>query len=156
MSKEMLESSAYRELVRHRGAFVVTWRIALEHMCHAGKENGRLKVTYSDFQDWGGISPRQVVDGIAIAEHLGFIKQTKQGLASFEDRRYPNEYALTWQPVKGELPTNEWRKVWSLDVAKAKVIAAMRHRREERQANKGRTVKRTVRPPRRMQVIAAS
>jgi hypothetical protein len=155
-SKSMMESAAYKELVRHRSAIVVTKRIALEHLRHAGKENGRLKVTYMDFRNWGSIDPKQVADGIAIAEHLGFIKVTKRGLASFENQRYPNEYAITWQPIAGDMPTNEWKRIWSSEVAKAKIANAIAQRKAERQANAGRRTKRAQRPRPQRQFIAAS
>src|SRR2546428_6764303 len=72
-SKSMMESAAYKELVRHRSAIVVTKRIALEHLRHAGKENGRLKVTYMDFLNLGGVDPNTVPDVLPTSEHLDLI-----------------------------------------------------------------------------------
>jgi hypothetical protein len=48
---EMLESPAYRvlSLSAHR----VLSRIEAEHAHHAGTENGRLPVTYEQFEDYG-------------------------------------------------------------------------------------------------------
>jgi hypothetical protein len=94
-TQEMYESFAGRELFKHDAALSLVHRIALEHLRHAGKENGRLKITYDDFQEWG-ISRARIGDAIAIAEALGFIKRVKRGRASWEDQRKSGEFALRW------------------------------------------------------------
>jgi hypothetical protein len=92
---EMMASPAWMELLKHRAAFQVVSRIMVEHMRHAGLENGWLPVTYTDFVKYG-VRRKSVPDGIAIAEALGFIKCTERGRASFEDLRTPVERQLRW------------------------------------------------------------
>jgi hypothetical protein len=147
-TKEMYESPAFQELTKHKGARTVVDRIAYEHLSQGGKGNGRLKVTFDNFVAWG-MSRAKVGDNVAIAQALGFIKLVKRGLASFEDLRFPSEYAVTWQTIGSELPTNDWRYVFNEDIAKAKVDAAMKMRHAERLANTQRNIPRRLRqrPP---------
>jgi hypothetical protein len=154
-TKEMYESPAFQELVKHKGALVVVNRIAYEHLCQGGKENGRLKVTFDNFVFWG-IGRTRIGDNVAIAEALGFVKLVKRGLASFEDLRYPSEHAITWQGIGAEPPTNDWKRVWSPEAAKAKVDAALKLRKAERAANAQRNIPRRLRKRPPTQVIMAS
>src|SRR5436853_407723 len=71
----------------------VVERIILEHMAHAGTENGNLIVTYADFSGYG-IRDKTITTAIAVAEALGWIEITVHGKASFEDQRYASRYAL--------------------------------------------------------------
>src|SRR5690349_1943287 len=74
--REMLESAAYRVL--SRAAHLALSRIELELRYHGGKENGRLIVTYDQFEryslDRGAIAP-----GLRELEALGFIETTQHG-----------------------------------------------------------------------------
>ena len=51
LTREMLESDAWRSLSRQ--ARLVIDRVMIEHMLHAGTENGNLAVTYADFVAFG-------------------------------------------------------------------------------------------------------
>jgi hypothetical protein len=154
-TQEMYESFAGRELFKHDAALSLVHPIALEHLRHAGKENGRLKITYDDFQEWG-ISRARIGDAIAIAEVLGFSKRVKRGRASWEDQRESGEFALTWQSIDSELPTNDWKRIFSPEAAQAKVAHAMKVRQAEKAANSERNKARHLRKRPETQFIAAS
>jgi hypothetical protein len=152
---EMYDSFAGRELFKHDAAVSLVHRIIVEHLRHGGKENGRLKITYDDFQEWG-ISRARIGDAIAIAEALGFIKRVKRGRAAWEDQREPGEFALTWQCIGSELPTNDWKRIFSREVAQAKVANALKVRQAEKAANSERNKARHLRKRQETQFIVAS
>src|SRR5439155_12553267 len=120
----------------------VVERIILEHMAHAGTDNGNLPVTYTDFLD-DGVRDKSLTTAIAVVEALGWIDITVQGKASFEERRYPSRYALTWlpQPTRGKLATNRWREIKTLEGAKAVVEVAIERREKERDERAARGLK---------------
>jgi hypothetical protein len=76
LPREALESPAYRalSLSGHR----VLARIQLEHLAHAGKENGKLPVTFLNFEEYG-IHRSAIAPAIREAEALGFIRITLRG-----------------------------------------------------------------------------
>lgn len=97
LTVEMLESAAFRSLSIH--ARRALDRVIVEHSNHGGKENGRLKTTWSDFQKFG-VSRRYI--GIALDELIaaGFLRNTKPGRrAHGADKGEPAQYALTWLPI---------------------------------------------------------
>jgi hypothetical protein len=55
LTREMMESPAWRALGTCEGVNErrVVERLMLEHMAHAGTENGNLVVTYRDFEAYG-------------------------------------------------------------------------------------------------------
>jgi hypothetical protein len=67
-------------------------RIELEHMAHNGLENGRLKIAYSQFEDWG-ISRRSIPAAIKYAVAAGFLDVPKRG---YHLKDTTNEYRLTY------------------------------------------------------------
>jgi hypothetical protein len=142
---EMLTSPAYIALLKHRAAFTLLNRLMVEHMQHAGKTNGRLKVTYKDFEGYG-VGPNSVADAIAINECLGFVRVTKRGRASFEDQRYPSEYALTFRAIDNDPPTHNWRRFPSDIEAQAALKVSIERRRLEKAGNRHRNRKRSERP----------
>ncbi len=91
---EMLESAAYRALSvsGHR----VLARIEIEHGHHGGKDNGRLPVTFDDFEEYG-ISPKSVAPALREVQALGFVNITARGRISKSDfGRLPNRFSLTY------------------------------------------------------------
>jgi hypothetical protein len=105
----MLESEAWRCLPHF--AKMVVFRICIEHMHHAGTENGALKVTYADFEEFG-VRRKSIRSAIAKAVEHGFIRITQPGRRSSGPNRWPAHYALTWLPLKdGSAATNAW-KAW--------------------------------------------
>jgi hypothetical protein len=77
-TREMRESIAWRYLPDN--ARRILDRLELEHMHHAGGENGRLPCTYADFAR-AGIRRRSVSLAIQQCEALGFLEVTNAGRA---------------------------------------------------------------------------
>jgi len=115
---EMLESPSYRVL--SLSARRVLDRLEIELAHHGGKpeQNGRLPVTYDQFQQFG--IDRQAI-GPAIRETvaLGFVEITRKGRAGNAEWRQPNLFRLTYRHSRGERSygTNEWRRIKSVQEA---------------------------------------
>jgi hypothetical protein len=115
---EMMESYAYRvlSLSAHR----VLDRIEIELAHHGGKaeENGKLAVTYSDFESYG-IDRHAIRPAIQEAMALGFLEITECGTAGNREFRSPNKFRLSYRPAKG-IPgdgSHEWRLFSSIEDA---------------------------------------
>src|SRR3954449_7071142 len=81
---EMLESPAYRAL--SLSAHRVLSRIEVELGHHGGTDNGKLPVTYADFQRYG-IDRDAIAPAIREAAALGFIEITQAGRAGNAEHR---------------------------------------------------------------------
>jgi hypothetical protein len=122
---EMLESPAHRVL--SLSARRVIDRIQIEHAHHGGRENGKLPVTFQDFENYG-IHRHAIAPAIREAEALGFIRITQEGRAGNAEWRIPNMFALTHLPTDKEpRPTEDWRRIENLEQAEF-VAAAARKR----------------------------
>jgi hypothetical protein len=114
----MVTSPAYRvlSLSGHR----VLARIEIEYMNHGGVENGRLPVTFDDFEAFG-ISEKSVAPGLREVQALGFARITERGRPSKSDfGRHPSKFELTY--LRGaaphfEVPTDDWKKHKTLEDA---------------------------------------
>jgi hypothetical protein len=106
--REALESPAFRQL--SLSALRVYFRIALEYMHHAGKDNGRLPVTYDQFVEYG-IHRHAIAPAIRELEALGFVEVTQRGKASAGGNSFPNYFRLTDRPTKGDPRTCEWKRI---------------------------------------------
>ena len=112
----MLESPAHRAL--SLAALRVLFRIEVEHANHAGNDNGKLPVTYVQFEEWG-VRPDSIASALREVEALGFVKVTLRGHGGSARTRTPNFFRLTYRPsrrldrTKGERDdsTNDWRKI---------------------------------------------
>jgi hypothetical protein len=89
-------------------------RLELEHMAHAGKENGRLSVGYGQFVDFG-IGRRFIAATITEAEDRGLIVVESRG---WKLKDVPNRYRLTYFASARKTengvyewyePTNDWK-----------------------------------------------
>jgi hypothetical protein len=109
VTRAMLESDAWGAL--SLAARRVIDRIMVEHLAHAGTENGNLVVTYADFRKFG-IRPNSLKKAINLSVSLGFIIITEKGRSSVGPDRWPSRYALGWLPLKDGTPAaNRW-KAW--------------------------------------------
>lgn len=115
---EMLASPAYRVL--SRAAHMILARIEIEHGNHGGNDNGRLPVTFDDFEQYG-VERHAIAPALREVEALGFIEITERGRQGQANRRRPNYYRLTYRPLptdaKGD-GTHEWRRFQAIDAAK--------------------------------------
>jgi hypothetical protein len=114
-SRDMLESLAWRQL--SRAGMQVVMRICIEHMSHGAKENGRLAVSFDEFEAYG-IRRGSIRKALAEAEELGFIRCTMRGRRAYgADPGRRGTYRLTFVGVvigDGAGPaSNEWRAVKS-------------------------------------------
>lgn len=123
---EMLESGAMRTLSIN-GRRILD-RIKLEHMAHGGLENGRLKVTWLDFEKYG-VSPRLIGKSILEAVAVGLLAIEQPGRRVHgKDMGASAQYRLTYLPVSdaGSFcpPTNEWKRFGcNVKAAKAAIMA---------------------------------
>ena len=106
---EMLESPAYKalSLSGHR----VLARLEIERGHHGGTDNGRLPVTYADFERYG-IERKSIAPALREVQALGFVRITERGRPSKSDfDRHPNYFELTYiHGVHAEEPTHEWKR----------------------------------------------
>jgi hypothetical protein len=130
---EMLESAAYRAL--SLSAHRILSRIEIELGHHAGRDNGRLPITYEDFAAYG-IDRHGIAPAINELEALGFIEVTERGRAGNAEFRSPNKFRLTFCPTgvrsgsaPAQGPTHEWRMIETFDVAVSVAKAARKSSR---------------------------
>jgi hypothetical protein len=111
---EMLESVSYRVLSLSARRILDRLEIELGH--HGGQENGRLPVTFGQFQEFG-IDRHAIAPAIRECIALGFIEITERGCAGNADFRRPNIFRLTYRHTDDHDPTDEWRKIRTLQAA---------------------------------------
>jgi hypothetical protein len=101
-------------------------RLEIELGHHGGTENGRLPVTYANFEDYG-IERKSIAPALREVQALGFVRITERGRPSKSDfARHPNYFELTYiHGAHREEPTHEWKRYKSLDEA----INVARHAR---------------------------
>jgi hypothetical protein len=119
LSIEALESPAYRALSLS-GLRILT-RIQIEHAHHGGTANGKLPVTFRNFHEFG-IHPNAIAPAIREVAALGFIRVTREGVASSDkEYRLPNMFALTHLPTNDgqDAPIDDWRRHKTIEGAKA-------------------------------------
>jgi hypothetical protein len=132
LSIEAMESPAYRalSLSGHR----VLARIQIEHAHHGGADNGKLTVTFRDFQEYG-VHPNCTAPAIREVAALGFIRITQEGVAS-SDKEYqiPNMFALTHLPTDNGTgaATNDWHRHKTTEEAEAAAKTARAERPRNR------------------------
>ena len=102
LTRELVESDAWQ--ARSRQCARLIDFLLIEHMNHAGTENGNLMATYKQLVRFG-FSRRKIGDAIEEAEKLGLIR-CQRGW-----KRRPSTYRLTFYPDRDRSPpTNEWKK----------------------------------------------
>jgi hypothetical protein len=119
---EMMESPAYcaLSLSAHR----VIARIRIEHAHHGGKDNGKLPVTFQNFEAYG-VHRHGIAPAIREAEALGFIRTTKEGRPGVKGYQIANEFALTHLATdENRAATDDWQKIETMEGALAIAAAA--------------------------------
>jgi hypothetical protein len=117
----MLRSSPY--CVLSLSARKVLDRIEIEFADHGGTDNGKLPVTYDDFERYG-IHRQAIYPAIRETVALGFVEITEEGVAGGAEFRKPTLYRLTYRhsdKAAGD-GTHEWMNIKT--DAEAKAIAA--------------------------------
>ena len=138
----MLRSPAYRAL--SLSAHRILARIEVEHADHGGRDNGKLPITFADFEKYG-IWRHAIGPGIREVCALGLVELTRPGRSGGGEYRKPNLFRLTYLPAYGKAPTNEWRLIKTIEEAekiarKARRAIKSRPRRKHFTSGGNRTV----------------
>jgi len=125
----LLNSPAYRalSLSGHRALS----RIEIEFAAHGGTSNGRLAVTYDDFENYG-IHRHAVAPAIRELVALGIIEVTEAGRAGNAEWRKPNFFRLTYRHIDNYKPTHEWERIETDQQARDLARAARLKRKIQR------------------------
>jgi hypothetical protein len=135
-TREMLESPAWRVL--SHSALRLLSRIEIEHLKHGGVENGRLPVTFDDFEEYG-IHRHSIAPAIRECEALGFIEITQRGVAANAEFRSPHYYRLTYLNALAREPaTHEWREIATKEEADMRARFARNTRAEKQKPSGGK------------------
>jgi hypothetical protein len=110
----MIESPAYQ--AASLSARRCLDRMEIEHLHHAGKENGKLPVTYEHFVEFG-VSRRLIAKSIRELVALGFLEITRHGVAGNAEHRESNLFRLTYLHAERAKPTDEWRRIKTTEEA---------------------------------------
>jgi hypothetical protein len=93
---EMLEGSAMRVLtLAERRALD---RIEIEYAHHGGTDNGKLPITYMDFEHFG-LHPNAIAPSLRALVALGFVEITRKGYGGAAGVRAPSLYRITYRPA---------------------------------------------------------
>lgn len=143
----MQESPAYRalSLSGHR----VLARLEIELGRHGGSDNGKLPTTFDDFEEYG-IHRHAIAPAIREAVVLGFVEITQQGRAGNAEWRQSNEFRLTYRPTELLDPTDDWRKIETIEAAEMLARAARQASekpRQKKQKSSGGKRQKSVRKP---------
>jgi hypothetical protein len=117
----MIESPAWSVL--SLSARRVLDRIEIEHAHHGGNDNGRLPVTYDDFECYG-IHRHSIAAAIREILALGFAEIAERGRAGNAESRSPHKFRLTYFRVGRAPATNEWQRIKTVEEAQALARAA--------------------------------
>ena len=120
----MLESSAWR-VVSLSGRRVLD-RVEIELSNHRGNDNGRLPVTFDNFEEFG-IDRHAIAPAMREVIALGFLEITERGRAGNAEWRKPNLFRLTYRHVGKAEPTNEWERIKEVRDAR-KIVRTIRPR----------------------------
>ena len=112
-------------------------RLELEHMAHGGQDNGKLPCRYHDFIDYGcrrhGLSAALIE-----VEALGFAKTMSLGTRAYGNvPGKASTFRLTYLHTQDGPPTQEWKKLSSIEEARAAVTTAQRTYSDWLDASKG-------------------
>lgn len=139
---EMKESPAWRVLSQsgHR----VLSRLEIEMAHHGGKDNGKLPTTFDQFEEYG-IHRHAIAPAIREVVALGFVEITEKGRAGNAEWRRPSLFRLTYRETPLCKPTDEWRKIETME--EAEFIAAAARKASEKQNSSGGKRQISVRNP---------
>ena len=102
LTREILASDAWKSLGVNARRFLDF--LLIEHMNHAGTENGNLRATYGQLEAFG-VGAKYVSAAIAEAEAVGLIDAHRGGM------RTATIFTLTWLPDRDGAPaTDRWKR----------------------------------------------
>jgi hypothetical protein len=132
---KMLESPVFRSL--SLSARRALDRIEIELAHHGGMDNGRLPVTYDDFEKYG-MDRHAIAPAIRELVALGLVEM-QQGRAGNAEWRRPNLFRLTYKHTRSGGPTHDWKRVYTNQ--KAEQLARTARKPSPRKAAKPSTQK---------------
>ena len=139
ITRELLASPAWRYQGANTSRLIAF--LLIEHMNHAGTENGNLKATHEQLRAYG-LSANLIRDAIEEAEFLGLIRFKRGG--RWANSNQPSQFRLTFQADRdGNSPTNEWKQRTEEDVRRWHVARKAR-RKGRRNQNAARSFESTV------------
>ena len=106
-TRELLTSAAWR--AQSVNCMRLLSALEVEHMNHAGTENGTLKATYDQLEVYG-LTRSEIRPATEEAEFLGLLRCDRGG--RWVGTNKPSAYRLTYLADRdGNAPTNEWGHV---------------------------------------------
>src|SRR5208337_4276479 len=116
--RQLVESPAMRVL--SLAAHQALTRIEIEQMSHGGVENGKLAVTYRQFEEWG-VRRHSVASAIREPVALGIVEIARRGYSGAADVRMPSLYRLTYIQAWNakDTGTHEYLRIGSVERADA-------------------------------------
>lgn len=110
VTAELIASPAWRGLSIN--ARRILDFLLVEHVKHAGRENGRLRAPYAQLVAWG-CARDKIASAIAQLEEHGLIcVEQRGGIFGIDTKRTPSLYRLTWigcvNPKRAA--TDEWKR----------------------------------------------
>ena len=89
----------------------VLFRLITEHLTNAGKENGKLAVSYRQLATYAGVHEKQIASALAELVDLGLVVVVQGRRPKGATKTPPNFYRLTFLPDhEGGWPSDEWRR----------------------------------------------
>ena len=106
LTRELLASVAWRARSANTARLIDF--LLVEHMNHAGTENGNLKATHEQLRAYG-LSGNSIRDAVEEAEFLGLLQFERGG--RWANTNQPSTYRLTFLPDREHNPpTDEWKR----------------------------------------------
>lgn len=133
---EMQESPAYRVLSLSERRLLARLEIELGH--HGGKDNGKLPVTFDNFESYG-VHRHSIAPAMRAVVALGFVEITQEGRAGNAEWRRPTLFRLTYRHTVDAEPTNEWRRIDTMEAAEATAKAAREPPKKQKSSGGNRT-----------------
>ena len=139
LTRQMLASPAFRAL--SRAGFQLITCLMVEHLRRAGRENGRLAVSWNEFENWG-INRGMIAQALDEVTRLGFVRVVDKGRPGYGEALGRRAiFRLTFAGVVGSddsgPPTNDWQ---CISDAEASAIVD-RSRAKERRRKETRSLR---------------
>ena len=116
-TRELIASPAWRH--RNINTIRLLDFLMIEHMNHAGTENGNLKATHQQLRAYG-LSANSIRNSIEEAVFLGLIRHVRGG--RWAGSNQPSSFRITFLPDRdGNPPTNEWKSVTEEQIGNWKI-----------------------------------
>lgn len=122
---QVLNQSEHRILIR--------LEVALGH--HGGTQNGNLAVTFKQFRLFG-VDQQAIAPSLRALAALGIVEKTHQGSGGRTEYHDASSYRLTYRHTDVADPTDEWRRVKTLDEAK-QIAASARKAKDPEAVERG-------------------